>query len=121
MQTPEQHQLQKGLAALRALGPNLGRRGFEAVVPNPKLKLLDQVREVMRLRHYSIRTETSCCDWMLRSYWVAHSGILFIAGIKFENHELGIFLCVGSPLGAAILPVRITVLGKVRPGSQHYF
>jgi len=32
-------------------------RGFEAVVPNPKLKLMDQVREVMRLRHYSIRTE----------------------------------------------------------------
>jgi len=25
-----------------------GRVGFEAVVPNPKLKLLDQVREVLR-------------------------------------------------------------------------
>ena len=37
-------------------------RGFEAVVPNPKLKLLDQVRAVMRLRHYSIRTERSYCD-----------------------------------------------------------
>jgi len=24
------------------------RRGFEAVVPNPKLKLMDQVSEVMR-------------------------------------------------------------------------
>src|SRR5512140_2952046 len=35
------------------------RRGFEAVVPNPKLKLLDQVREVMRLKHYAIRTETA--------------------------------------------------------------
>jgi hypothetical protein len=40
--------------------------GFEAVVPNPKLKLLDQVREVMRLRHYSIRTEYSYCDWIRR-------------------------------------------------------
>ncbi len=29
--------------------------GFAAVVANPKLKLMDQVREVMRLRHYSIR------------------------------------------------------------------
>jgi hypothetical protein len=29
---------------------------------------------------------------MLRFEWVAHSGILFIAGIEFENHELGIFL-----------------------------
>ena len=31
--------------------------GIEGVIPNPKLKLLDQVREVMRLKHYSIRTE----------------------------------------------------------------
>ncbi len=40
--------------------------GFEAVVPNPKLKLMDQVREVMRLRHYSIRTERCYCDWIRR-------------------------------------------------------
>ena len=39
-------------------------RGFEAVVPNPKLKLMDQVREVLRLRHYSIRTERCYCDWI---------------------------------------------------------
>src|SRR6266849_11180444 len=40
--------------------------GFEAVVPNRKLKLMDQVREVMRLRHYSIRTERCYCDWIRR-------------------------------------------------------
>jgi hypothetical protein len=28
-------------------------RGRDLVIPNPKLKLLDQVREVLRLRHYS--------------------------------------------------------------------
>jgi hypothetical protein len=39
---------------------------LEAVIPNPKLKLLDQVREVMRLRHYSIRTEHCYCDWIRR-------------------------------------------------------
>src|SRR2546427_7881182 len=50
--------------ALRAI-PDAGK-GFAAVVPNPKLKLLDQVREVMRLRHYSIRTEQSYCDWFRR-------------------------------------------------------
>jgi integron integrase len=66
MQTPEKRQLQKALATLRALGAHPARRGFEAVVPNPKLKLLDQVREVMRLRHYSIRTEASYCDWIRR-------------------------------------------------------
>lgn len=43
-----------------------GGRGFEAVVPNPKLKLMDQMREVLRLRHYSIRTEYSYCDWVRR-------------------------------------------------------
>src|SRR6266571_3441193 len=36
------------------------------IIPNPKLKLLDQVREVMRLRHYSIRTEQCYCDWIRR-------------------------------------------------------
>ena len=32
------------------------REGF---IPNPKLKLLDQVSEVMRFKHYSIRMETT--------------------------------------------------------------
>jgi len=31
---------------------------LELVVPNPKLRLMDQVREVLRVRHYAIRTET---------------------------------------------------------------
>ena len=39
---------------------------LEAIIPNPKLKLLDQVREVMRLKHYSIRTEQCYCDWIRR-------------------------------------------------------
>lgn len=33
----------------RAVRQPPGRAGLEAVVPNPKLKLLDQVREVVRL------------------------------------------------------------------------
>jgi integrase len=60
MQAGEGSQLEK------ALRLQAGRVGFEAVVPNPKLKLLDQVREVLRLRHYSIRTEQSYCDWIRR-------------------------------------------------------
>lgn len=39
---------------------------YETVIPNPKLKLLDQVREVMRLKHYSIRTERTYCEWLKR-------------------------------------------------------
>src|SRR5689334_5597676 len=41
-------------------------RPFALIVPNPKLKLLDQIREVMRLKHYSLRTERSYCDWIRR-------------------------------------------------------
>ena len=29
-------------------------------------KLLEQMRDVMRLKHYSIRTERSYCDWVER-------------------------------------------------------
>src|SRR5579884_2900654 len=32
----------------------------------PKGKLLDQVRDVMRLKHYSLRTERTYCDWIER-------------------------------------------------------
>ena len=45
-------------------GPGSGPA--ELIIPNPKLKLLDQVREVMRLKHYSLRTERSYCDWIRR-------------------------------------------------------
>ena len=38
--------------------------GAYLVVPNPKLKLMEQVKEVMRLKHYSIRTERCYCDWI---------------------------------------------------------
>ena len=39
---------------------------YESVIPNPQLKLLDQMREVMRLKHYSIRTERTYCEWVRR-------------------------------------------------------
>jgi len=34
--------------------------------PNPKLKLMDQVREVLRYHHYTYRTEQTYCQWILR-------------------------------------------------------
>ena len=41
-------------------------------------KLLDQMRDVMRVKHYSLRTERSYCDWVERfirfdSFAAAHS------------------------------------------------
>jgi hypothetical protein len=44
----------------------IGGRVLGRIISNPKLKLLDQMREVMRLKHYSIRTERSYCDWIRR-------------------------------------------------------
>jgi hypothetical protein len=41
-------------------------KGWELMVPNPKLKLLDQVREVLRIKHYAIRTQQADCDWIKR-------------------------------------------------------
>jgi|SRR6266478_708283 len=49
-------------SAAAATGPV----SVELIIPNPKLKLMDQVKEVMRLRHYSIRTEQCYCDWIRR-------------------------------------------------------
>jgi hypothetical protein len=34
--------------------------------PNPDLKLMDQVREVLRYHHYAYRTEQTYCDWIVR-------------------------------------------------------
>jgi len=42
--------------------------------PNPKLKLMDQVRQVLRYHHYSYRTEQTYCDWI----------ILFV---KFQGYQ----------------------------------
>ena len=37
----------------------------ESATDKPK-KLLDQVRDVMRLKHYSLRTERTYWDWIER-------------------------------------------------------
>jgi hypothetical protein len=38
----------------------------QAVQGKPKKKLLDQVRDMRRLKHYSLRTERTYCDWITR-------------------------------------------------------
>jgi len=34
--------------------------------PDPNLKLMDQVRQVLRYYHYAYRTEQTYCDWIMR-------------------------------------------------------
>ena len=43
----------------------------EGFIPNPKLKLLDQVSEVIRFKHYSRRTETTYREW-IKHYILFH-------------------------------------------------
>jgi integrase len=40
--------------------------GPALITPNPKLKLLDQIREVARLKHFSLRTEQAYLGWAKR-------------------------------------------------------
>ena len=49
--------------------------------PNPKLKLLDQVKEVLRYYHYALRTEQTYCDWIKR--------FLKFYGFKTHPREMG--------------------------------
>ncbi len=41
--------------------------------PDPKLRLMDQVRQVLRYHHYAYRTEQTYCDWIMR-YIRYHGG-----------------------------------------------
>ena len=40
--------------------------GMDGLIPNPKLRLREQLREVIRFKHYSIRTETMYWHWIRR-------------------------------------------------------
>ncbi len=46
--------------------------------PDPKLKLMDQVRQVLRYHHYAYRTEQTYCSWIVR----------FLKFYKFKIHPL---------------------------------
>jgi integron integrase len=39
---------------------------MDRFIPNPKARLLDQVREVIRFKHYSLRTEQTYIQWIRR-------------------------------------------------------
>lgn len=49
--------------------------------PNPDLKLMDQVKEVLRYHHYAYRTEQTYCDWIKR--------FLKFYGYKKHPREMG--------------------------------
>jgi integron integrase len=54
--------------------------------PNPDLKLMDQVREVLRYHHYAYRTEQTYCQWILR-YIRFYGGNTHPRELTFKNVE----------------------------------
>ena len=59
--------MEQGRQVKKVMAPGSGpAKGWELVIPKPKLKLMDQVREVLRVKHYAIRTEQAYCDWIRR-------------------------------------------------------
>src|SRR6185295_2191586 len=69
------------------------------VLANPKAKLLDQVREVLRVKHYALRTEEAYVDWMRRF-------------LKFHRERAGKWLHPRD-LGASDVVAFLTHLAKV--------
>ena len=59
--------MEQGRQVKKIMAPGSGpAKGWELVIPNPKLKLMGQVREVLRVKHYAIRIEQAYCDWIRR-------------------------------------------------------
>src|SRR3954468_7947929 len=77
--------------------------GLSKVIPNPKAKLLDQVREVLRGKHYSIHTEDAYVGWIKR--------FIFFHG---ERHPRE----VGAPEVQAFLS-DLAVRGEVAASTQN--
>jgi hypothetical protein len=62
---------------------------LDGFIPNPKLKLLDQVSEVMRFKHYSLRTERTYREWIKIKRYILFHG-------KRHPREMGQWRSVAS-------------------------
>ena len=77
-------ELQRGTAILESTlttghrSTERGGPGSELITPNPKLKLLDQVREVMRLKHYFGRNFRS----PFSPFWSFHAFEFVLAALS---------------------------------------
>src|SRR5512136_484458 len=82
-------------------------------------KLLDQVRQVLRLHHYSIHTERSYVDWIVRFvrfYSMRSREDLFPAEAKIESFLTD--LAVHANVAPATQNQAMNVLVFLYPGSR---
>jgi hypothetical protein len=89
---------------------------------NPQPKLLDAVRQVLRLHHYSIHTERSYVEWIVR--FVRFHGMrsredLFPAEPKIESFLTD--LAVNGNVAAATQNQAIVAAGRAKSYSQARF
>jgi hypothetical protein len=62
---------------------------MEGFIPNPKLKLLDQVSEVISFKHYSLRTETTYRSGSSVTSFFTANGRLYIHPTKGNKGSPG--------------------------------
>lgn len=90
-------------ALSRAVNPNPGEKSAEEGSPPSPPRLLDRLREAIRVRHYSIRTEATYVDWCRRFILFHH---------KRHPLELG-------PAEVAAFLTHLAVDRSVSPSTQN--
>src|SRR6266487_1940747 len=78
----------------------------------PEPKLLEQVRNVMRLHHYSIHTERSYLDWIKRYVQFQKTWRMLSSNVRFGLCFCGCLPHDGQQLGNWYLELSPYPLGK---------
>jgi hypothetical protein len=90
---------------MRSVNPTGDRAELRPDHSQLQPKLLDQVREVMRLKHYSIRTERSYCDWIRR--YIYYHGMRSREDLQGAEPKIEQFLShLPSCFNALLMPPR---------------
>ncbi len=77
--------MEHGWQVRKGMVPRGGRaKGWELLIPNPKLKLIDQVREVLRVKHYVNRAHL---HRILQSYLADYHGSRTHLGLDKDAPE----------------------------------
>jgi hypothetical protein len=94
-------------------------KGAPKFKPDPKSKMMDQVRQVLRYHHYAYRTEQTYCDWILR-YIKFHGGKTHPA--QMGKTQIDVFLALSIFLPKTIhrsSPGKEPYIERVVPGNYH--
>gem|GEM_PF-2566974 len=96
------------------------------VMANPKSKLLDQLREVMRVKHYSLRTEEAYGQWVRRylkfhrdaaGTWRHPRDLGPADVVEFLNHLAGTNMWQPEPRSKRQMPSRFYTGAACFPGA----